>query len=362
MVEQNRSGAYTQFVYGPHGGKFAIMTGQTLVKAFVPLPGGAQAVYGPSGLLYYGHSDHLGSIRLGSSSSRTLSFDVAYAPFGETYASSGSTDPDFTGQRQDTVSGVYDFPAREYSNEGRWASPDPSGIGSFHLTDPQSINRYVYARNTPLSVVDPTGLDDVEDPPMLDVDGGGGADGGGDGDGGGDPTPPDIGLNPAQVCDSCLVDIPQPVPSSLSVVSFSGIPATVDPTLPFGAYLSVTYQVLNQWFAPLPQPGLIPMETTTMSQPMTSSAESSVSMAVGDIDQNQTPEQFADPTNALGQFTDKPVGIGLPGPGSAVLNQNIYIGAQQVATVKYSVTAGTGTSTIQGSNGTFATTANPGAP
>jgi len=113
MVEQSRSGTYTQFVYGPHGGKFAIMSGQTLQKAIVPLVGGAQAVYNASGLLYYGHSDHLGSIRLGSTSSRTVSFDVAYAPFGETYASSGSTDPDFTGQGQDTVTGLYDFPSRE---------------------------------------------------------------------------------------------------------------------------------------------------------------------------------------------------------------------------------------------------------
>ncbi|HEV3419520.1 MAG TPA: RHS repeat-associated core domain-containing protein [Candidatus Acidoferrum sp.] len=161
MVEQNRSGVFTQFVYGPHGGKFAIMNAQTLQKAIVPLVGGAQAVYNANGLLYYGHSDHLGSIRLGSTSARGVSFDLAYAPFGETYApypTSGSTDPAFTGQRQDTVTGLFDFPDREYSNEGRWSSPDPSGIAAFHLTDPQSLNRYVYARNTPTSLVDPTGL------------------------------------------------------------------------------------------------------------------------------------------------------------------------------------------------------------
>jgi RHS repeat-associated protein len=158
MAEQNRSGAYTQFVYSPHGGKLAIYNGQTLQKAMVPLPGGALAVIGPNGILYYGHADHLGSIRLGSSPTRTIAFDIAYAPFGETYVPSGSTDPAFTGQRQDSVTGLFDFPAREYSNEGRWSSPDPSGLTSFILTDPQSINRYAYTRNTPLSLVDPTGL------------------------------------------------------------------------------------------------------------------------------------------------------------------------------------------------------------
>jgi RHS repeat-associated protein len=203
MVEQNQAGVYTQFVYGPHGGKLAIMSGQTLQKAIIPLVGGAQAVYNASGLLYYGHSDHLGSIRLGSTPTRTMSFDIAYAPFGETYASSGSTDPAFTGQRQDTVTGLFDFPAREYSNEGRWPSPDPAGITAFHLVDPQSLNRYAYVRNTPMSLVDLTGLDEcTASADVLHVHGrhirraledsscgNGGVSGGGGGiGGGGDPT------------------------------------------------------------------------------------------------------------------------------------------------------------------------------
>ncbi len=125
MVEQNRSGAYTQIIYAPTGQKFAVMNGQTLQKAFVPLPSGGVAVYNSSGLLYYGHSDHLGSMRFASTPSRTMYFDVAYAPFGETYASSGSTDPVFTSQRQDTVSGLYDFPAREYKHPGPLAFPRP---------------------------------------------------------------------------------------------------------------------------------------------------------------------------------------------------------------------------------------------
>ena len=174
MAEQNRSGVYTQFVYGPHGGKFAIYSGQTLQKAMIPLSGGALAVYGPTGILYYGHADHLGSIRVGSSSTRSISFDMAYAPFGETYATSGSSDPAFTGQRQDTVAGLFDFPAREYSNEGRWHSPDPSGAAAFHLADPQSLNRYAYARNTPLSMVDPTGLKNYPIFGLMGLMGGGG--------------------------------------------------------------------------------------------------------------------------------------------------------------------------------------------
>lgn len=194
MVEQNRSGAYTQIVYSPRGAKLALMSGQTLQKGLVPLPGGGVAVYNSSGLLYYGHSDHLGSIKLGSTTSRTVSFDLAYGPFGETYATSGSTDPAFTGQRQDTVSGLYDFPARQYSTQGRWPNPDPSGLASVNLSDPQTLNRYAYVRNNPLAMVDPNGLCPQEnDPgssidwpcPDPDSDAPSGAAGGGEGGGGG---------------------------------------------------------------------------------------------------------------------------------------------------------------------------------
>jgi len=52
MVEQARGASYTQIVYSPGGGKLALMTGQTLQKAFVPLPGGGTAVYTSAGLAY----------------------------------------------------------------------------------------------------------------------------------------------------------------------------------------------------------------------------------------------------------------------------------------------------------------------
>jgi RHS repeat-associated protein len=158
MVEQNRSGAYTQFVYSPTGFKMQIMNGQAPpIKSLVPLPAGGQAIYSASGQYYY-HPDHLGSSRFASTSSRTMYFDTAYAPFGEPYAQSGTADPSFTGQRQDTVAGLYDFPAREYSYQGRWPSPDPAGLAAVNPSNPQSWNRYAYVLNNPMALTDPTGL------------------------------------------------------------------------------------------------------------------------------------------------------------------------------------------------------------
>jgi RHS repeat-associated protein len=190
MVEQNRSNVYSQIVYAPSGGKLAIMSGQTLQKAFVPLSGGSVAVYNSSGLAYYRHSDWVGSSRFASTPARALYFDGAYAPFGENYAQTGTTDLSFTGMNQDTVSNLFDFPAREYNGiHGRWPSPDPAGIGSLHPGDPQSLNRYAYVRNNPLRLTDPSGLDSIEDDPsflgeVLFDDGGGGDGGGGGGDDG----------------------------------------------------------------------------------------------------------------------------------------------------------------------------------
>jgi len=88
--------------------------------------------------------------------------DAAYAPFGEAYAQAGTTDLSFTGMNQDTVANLYDFPAREYGIQGRWPSPDPAGIAAVNPTDPQSWNRYAYARNSPLMMIDPLGLDAEE--------------------------------------------------------------------------------------------------------------------------------------------------------------------------------------------------------
>jgi len=160
MVEQARGTTYTQIVYGPDGGKLALMNGATLGKALVPLPGGGAAVYTSSGLNYYRHADWLGSGRLATTPvTRTMYFDVAYGPCGEGYAPSGSVDLDFTGQTQDTVSGLHDFLFREYNaNQGRWPWPDPAGMGAVSIENPQSWNRYAYVGNMPLTSVDQLGL------------------------------------------------------------------------------------------------------------------------------------------------------------------------------------------------------------
>jgi RHS repeat-associated protein len=158
MVEQQNGSAYTQILYSQVG-KTAIMSGQTLTKAFVYLPGGGTAIYGSSGPTYYRHPDWLGSSRLTSTPSRGVYSTSSYAPYGEQYTPSGTVDASFTGQNADTNSTLYDFIFRENSpTQGRWISPDPAGLVAVNPTNPQSWNRYGYVYNNPLGFVDPQGL------------------------------------------------------------------------------------------------------------------------------------------------------------------------------------------------------------
>ncbi|HEX3742211.1 MAG TPA: RHS repeat-associated core domain-containing protein [Terriglobales bacterium] len=155
-VEKNYQGAtITQVLYSPLG-KTALMSGQTVLNAYIPLPGGA-SVYanGTGGANHYmEHHDWLGTVVLSSTlSGRAVDYDRAFAPYGEMYNNFGvSTKLNFTGDTQDIFSaspGLFDTPTRElHSSQGRWISPDPSGAG---------WNLYAYATN-PNSGLDPSGL------------------------------------------------------------------------------------------------------------------------------------------------------------------------------------------------------------
>ena len=63
----------------------------------------------------------------------------------------------YTGKERDTESGNDYFSARYYaSSMGRFMSPDPMGG---HYENPQTLNKYAYVINNPLTMTDPTGLD-----------------------------------------------------------------------------------------------------------------------------------------------------------------------------------------------------------
>lgn len=157
VVEIASAGVYTQ-IWFTQAGKTAYMNGSTYNYAYWPTPGGGTLLNIATGNYYYMHKDWLGSALVTSTvpSTGTGNYigEEAFAPYGEEYAVRGSSSGKevwFTGDDSAILPGLlYDTPNRELaaSNQGRWLSPDPAGVG---------WNQYAYPTN-PNSEIDPSGL------------------------------------------------------------------------------------------------------------------------------------------------------------------------------------------------------------
>jgi len=148
--EQNAAGVSTwnwnrDYVYGNEG----------LVAELSPGAGGSVTTR-------HTHLDHLGSVRAITNQNGTLVESRKYLPFGQRIMESESVSRmHFAGHERDddgTDKPYADLDvmhARRYAPLlGRFTAIDPAG-GS--INDPQSWNRYSYVRNSPMTMIDPTG-------------------------------------------------------------------------------------------------------------------------------------------------------------------------------------------------------------
>ena len=105
----------------------------------------------------YYHLDPLGSTRLVTSPSKSVSFSDGYQPFGRDNGSPNTSENyKFTGKPYSSTTGLYYEYQRWYDpSTGRFISQDPL-LGK--LSNPQSSNGYVYANNVPTTYTDPSGL------------------------------------------------------------------------------------------------------------------------------------------------------------------------------------------------------------
>jgi len=104
---------------------------------------------------YYLHQDALGSTRLETTSTVTVTFSSNYVPYGNNYAMSGKEVFMYTGKPLDSATGLYYYGARYYDDSiGRFITQD-SWNGTKY--DPLSLNKYIYARDNPERYVDPNG-------------------------------------------------------------------------------------------------------------------------------------------------------------------------------------------------------------
>jgi RHS repeat-associated protein len=106
--------------------------------------------------------DQIGSARMLTDYGGWPVSSDTYYPFGPEPTPPGDNNHyRFTGQERDNESGLDYFNARHYSiTTGRFMSPDPYS-GSMDLANPQSLNRYSYVGNMPLTFTDPSGLDPI---------------------------------------------------------------------------------------------------------------------------------------------------------------------------------------------------------
>jgi RHS repeat-associated protein len=124
--------------------------------------GSTSYIYGPddlpveqissAGTISYYHHDQLGSTRLLTSSTGTVTATYSYSPYGQLTSQTGSTDTPlrWAGQYQDASTGSYYLRARYY---------DPR-TGQFLTRDPLvaiSGAAYAYGGDDPLNATDPSG-------------------------------------------------------------------------------------------------------------------------------------------------------------------------------------------------------------
>lgn len=109
------------------------------------------------GALYYPHFSYRGDLLAVTNSAGTRVATYKYGPWGELLSTTGTFQQPwrYAGYYLDEETGLYYVQARYYNPaNARFLTKDPV-LGN--LTNPQSLNRYVYALNNPVVNVDPDG-------------------------------------------------------------------------------------------------------------------------------------------------------------------------------------------------------------
>jgi RHS repeat-associated protein len=111
-----------------------------------------------SGNVQVYHTDGLGSVRAITDASGDVTQTYQEDEFGVPVQTHGTSSQPFqyTGQRRDAETGLYDLRARMYDPTiGRFFSRDPlAGLAAA----PQTLNRFTYVENNPVRSVDPSGM------------------------------------------------------------------------------------------------------------------------------------------------------------------------------------------------------------
>jgi RHS repeat-associated protein len=116
-----------------------------------------------SGTVSYDLSDGQNNVRLLTDANGAITDQYRYDAYGNLLSSQGTTvNPyRYTGQQLDSLTGLYDLRARYYDpTSGRFLSRDTAGID---VSNPVEVNRYSYAQDDPINLIDPSGHGEEEE-------------------------------------------------------------------------------------------------------------------------------------------------------------------------------------------------------
>jgi len=157
-VAKTVDGVTTDYVLDPAAGLTRVLQETTGGQTTAYLYGHDLLAEYDSGTWAYHVDDGLGSVRQLVDAAGEVQRAQSYDPFGNLLSASGSAGSTYgyTGEQEDASTGLVYLRARYYQPwVGRFVSKDPFP-GYAH--SPQSLNRWVYVRNNPVGLVDPSGL------------------------------------------------------------------------------------------------------------------------------------------------------------------------------------------------------------
>jgi RHS repeat-associated protein len=163
-VSEDIGGTTTQFAYNVAGQRVSTWNtaspiGQLAEQYYV---GSQRVAYFANSALHFQHQDWTGTERMRTTFNGAAEGSFTSLPFGDAFGTVSGTDGDpyhFAMLDHDYTSDTDHAQFRQYSSTpGRWMSPDPY-YGSYNQSNPQTMNRYSYALNNPMSFVDPSGYD-----------------------------------------------------------------------------------------------------------------------------------------------------------------------------------------------------------
>jgi RHS repeat-associated protein len=191
-------GSYiTEFLFNQNSQRVSIWNGSTRTVGRGQYYWGTKPVayYAAEGNAFFQQQDWKSTERMRTAYNGSVYATFTSLPFGDAQTTASGSDGDayhFAGLDEEIESSTDHAQFRQYNPaQGHWMSPDPYS-GSYRWRNPQSFNRYTYALNNPLALIDPLGLDycyettndDGSDTTTCSYDYGGGGDGDDDG---GDP-------------------------------------------------------------------------------------------------------------------------------------------------------------------------------